>query len=183
MAYRQLPGQADSSDREPERVKPVPEKYEGVNFPYRGIENHGVAAPKDAAYDTREFQWDEEEQTDYEEPLPEVEPIPVRVVTENARERLDWRAVRIRVNDQAQRILGRHEMRRAVRIKVHWQTDGVDSLPIFLGNDAGIQPYTGFQLDRGEMLYPFLSTEDVWAICNPGEQVEISIMYEFAVEL
>lgn len=183
MAYRQLPGQADGPSREPERVQPVPEHYEGVNFPYRGTEQHGVAVPEGAQYDTREFAYPEEAAEVAEPALPEPDPVLVKVVQDSARERLEWRAVRYRVTDQGQRILGRHEKRRGVRIKVHFQTDGVDSKPIYLGYDSGVQPYTGFQLDRGETLFPFTSTEDVWAICNPGESVDISIMYEYAVEL
>lgn len=178
MAYRQLPGQADSPDREPERVKPVPESYEGVNFPYRGTEKHGVEVPSDAEYNTREFQYEEESPDTYMEPLPEVEPIPVRVVNSTARERLDWRATRFLVKDTAAQILGRHDRRKAVRIRNHDATN-----PIYIGNDAGMQSYTGYLIPAGAELYPFLSTEDVWAVSNSGTEVEISIMYEFAVEL
>lgn len=183
MAYRQLPGQADSPSREPERVQPVPEQYEGVVFPYRGTEQHGVAVPDDARYNTREFQYPEESPDEYLEPEPEPDPIPVRLVNRTARERLDWRSARIRVTDRAQTIVGRHDRRKRLRIKVHYQTDGVDSNPVWIGQDDSVKPYTGYQMDRGETLDPFTSTEDVWAICNPGESVEVSVMYEYAVEL
>lgn len=183
MAYRQQPGQADSPSREPERVQPVPEHYKGVNFPYRGTQQHGVEVPEDSHYNTRDFQYPEEKPDEYLPAEPEPDPVIVKVVSDAARERLEWRQSRYRVTDQGQRILGRNDKRKAVRIKVHYQTDGVDSKPIYLGNDAGVQPYTGYQMDRGETLYPFTSTEDVWAICNPGETADVSIMFEFSVEL
>jgi hypothetical protein len=179
MVYRQLPGQADSPEREPERVQPVPEHYEGVNFPYRGTEKHGVEVPADARYGVLESDYAETEKPDeYLEPEPEPEPIPVRVVNSTARERLDWRATRFLVKDTAAQILGRHEKRKAVRIRNHDATN-----PIYIGNDAGMQPYTGYLIPAGTELYPFLSTEDIWAVSDSGTEVEISIMYEFAVEL
>jgi len=185
MVYRQLPGQADSPDREPEKVKPVPEHYEGVNFPYRGTEKHGVEVPKDAHYDTREFQYDEDEdEIDYLPEEPEPDPIPVKVVTDTARERLDWRAIRFRVTDVPQQILGRHDRRKAVRIKNHGLLNGEpNTTPVYIGNDPGLRPYTGFEIAPDEVLYPFLSTEDVWAVAPAGKQTELSIMIEFAVEL
>lgn len=184
MVYRQLPGQAESPDREPERVKPVPERYAGVNFPYRGVEKHGVEVPEDAEYDTREFQYEEEDVEEYLPAEPEPDPIPVKVVTDTARERLDWRALRFRVTETPQQILGRHDKRKAVRIKNHGLLDGqANTTPIYIGNDAGLRPYTGYELAPGEVLYPFLSTEDVWAVAPDGEESEISILIEFAVEL
>lgn len=185
-SYRQLTGMQTSPNR-PDRVAPVPEHYEGSNIPYRGTETHGVPIPKDAEYDSREFEFKQDETKPGYLPDPDDaihDPIPVRLVQgDSKRERLDWRALRYRVTDQGARILNRHEKRKNVRIKVHFQTDGLDSKPVYLGNDSMVAPYTGFQLDRGETLFPFDSTEDVWAICNPGESVEISIMYTFGVEL
>lgn len=178
MTYRQLPGQADSPDREPERVQPVPEHYEGVSFPYRGTQKHGVEVPGDTRYDTREFQYITESPDEYMDPEPETDPIPVRVVNSSARERLDWRATRFLVKDTAAQVLGRHDKRKAVRIRNHDTTN-----PVYIGNDAGMQSYTGYLIPGGTELYPFLSTEDVWAMSNSGTEVEISIMYEFAVEL
>ena len=185
MAYRQRPGQQKPVER-PDRVDPVVEKHEGTNFPYRGTQTHGVDVPDDVVYDTLEAErpWvDDDADIPYLPPEDETEPIAVKVVTDTRRERLEWRAARFRVTDQGKQILGRHDKRRNVRIKVHYQTDGVDSFPIFIGADSGIQPYTGYQMDRGESIFPFTSTEEIWAICNPGETVDISIMYEFAVEL
>lgn len=174
MAYRQLPGQADT----PKRVQPEPEHYAGVNFPYRGTETHGVEPPHGAEYDTREFQYPEEHPIKY---LPEEEekpPIDVRVVNSSARERLDWRAVRVSVDDTGQQILGRHDKRSAVRIRNHDATN-----PVYIGRSNGVQSYTGFMIPANSELYPFRSTEEIWGITDSGNVVEVSVMYDFAVEL
>lgn len=179
--YRQRNGMAKKPTDRPVPIKPVPEKYKGVNFPYRGIEMHGVDVPEGTEYDTREFQYPEDDGKAEILPAPiEPDPIPVKVVTETARERLDWRAARFSVNTRAQQVLGRHDKRKAVRIRNHSETEA-----IYIGNDAGMQAYTGFMIPPGEELYPFHSTEDVWACTDSdaAESVEISIMYEFAVAL
>jgi len=185
-SYRQLTGMQKPPNR-PDRLAPVPEHYEGTTLPYRGTETHGVPIPKDAEYDTREFEFkqDETKVAYLANPDDSIdEPIPVRLVQgESKRERLDWRPLRYRVTDRGQQIVGRHDKRRSLRIKVHFQTDGVDSKPVYLGPDSGVSPYTSFQLDRGETTDALYTTEEVWAICNPGESVEISIMYEYGVEL
>lgn len=187
-SYRQRPGQQKAPDR-PDRVTPVPEHYEGVSFPYRGTQNHGVAPSKtddpEQYYDAQAF----DDETDKVVFLPaevEVEPVPVRIVNETSRERNDWRAGRFLVTEIPQEILGRNDKRKSVRIKVHaFKSDGTtaNTDPIFIGNDAGLRPYTGFQISAGEELYPFKSTENVFAITLPGVFVEISMISEFSVEL
>lgn len=185
MVYRQRKGQQKPVER-PDRVAPEVEKHEGTNIPWRGTETHGVPIPDDTVYDTLEADrpWvDDEPDIPYLPPEDETEPVAVRVVTDSRRERLTWRALRFRANDQAQQVLGRHEKRRNCRIKVHYQTDGVDSFPVWIGSDDGVKPYTGYQVDRGETLMPLVSTEPIYVICNPNEEVELSVLYEFAVEL
>lgn len=183
MAYRKLPGQATGPSREPERVQPVPEHYQGVNFPYRGTEQHGVAVPDDAHYNTRDFQYPEEEPEKVLPAVEEHEPIPVRIVNTSARERLDMRVARFRVTERAQQILGRLDTRKGVRIKVLSQTDGVASNPIYIGHDDSVKTYTGYEMTAGETIFPITTTEDIYAICAAGQTVEIAFMYEFSVPL
>lgn len=186
MAHRQLPGQASSPPDRMGAMQPVEEHVEGTVFPYRGMETHGVT-PAKVDYDTEKYQIDESdlgpEDPEYLPAEPEPIPIPVVVVNKSARERLSWRPVRFRVTDQGRQILGRNDKRKSVRLKVAFQTDGVDSKPVFIGEDSGVQPFTGFQVDRGETLFPITSTEEIWAICNPGESVDVFMIVEFAVEL
>lgn len=179
MSHRQLPGQASPPAEQPDRVKPVPEHYKGVNFPYRGTEKHGVEVPEDARYDSREFEADfPDEDVDYLPPEDEPEPVPVRVVQGSARERLDWRAVRFHVTTRPQQVVGRHDKRRSLRIKVH---SGVSA--IYIGPDSGVTDYVGFKIDQNEHI-DIRSTEEIWAVCGgTTDTSEISIMYEYGVEL
>lgn len=188
-SYRQLTGMQKSPDR-PDRVQPIPEKYEGVTLPYRGTNDHGVPVAKDVDYDTREFEYHQPDTEigylpDPDKDIPD--PIPVRIVQgDSRRERLDWRAVRFLVGETAQQILGRHEKRRNVVISVHdVKSDGSteNTSPIYIGNDNGLRPMTGYRIGPGRTFDSLRSTEDVWAVTDPGSQVEISILYEFGVEI
>jgi hypothetical protein len=188
-SYRQRKGMAESPDR-PDRVKPVPDDIEGPNYPYRGSNTHGVdqgPAGKDAeAYYANE-QWDDgatdpgylaDEKID--------EPVPVRIVSKTGHERRDWRATRVSVTDTPQQILGRHDKRLRTIITVHpVLSDGTtaNTDPIYLGNDAGLRPYTGYRIASGNTFDQLQSTEDVWAIADPGKVIEVSIITEFGVEI
>lgn len=181
-SYKQLLGMQKSPNR-PDQVKPVPEHYEGENQPYRGTETHGVKPTEgvDAGAYYAEMQQDDgPDDVQYVAPDEELEPIAVRVVQKTSRERLSWRAVRFIVGDTPQQILGRHERRKNVRIRVHGALDGD---PVYIGNESGLRPYTGYLIPAGTELYPFQSTEEIWAIADAGISVELSIMYDFGVEL
>lgn len=185
-SYRQLTGMQKSPNR-PDRVAPVPEKYQGTSVPYRGTNDHGVPIDKEAEFSEREYQIEEDKSKPVYLPAEkEVDPITVRVVQDSARERLDWRVVRFVVGDVAQQILGRLETRRSVTIRVHEvKSDGAtaNSSPIYIGNDNGLRPMTGERVPAGGIVDALRTTEDIWAVTDPGVQVEISIRYEFAVIL
>lgn len=187
-SYRQTRGQADSPER-PDRVKPVPEHVEAPAFPYRGSETHGVPIPH--GVDVQEYYenntWEDGE--DAEKPLPaliEEEPVPVRIVQKTGRELADFRTGRFVVTGP-QMILGRHDKRSTVYIKVNkFLADGVtaNTNPVYIGYDSGVQPYTGYRLDVGDNFPPIESTEAIWATVDAGvTAVEISVIYEFGVEL
>lgn len=189
-SYKQRKGMADSPDR-PDRVKPVEENVEGPNYPYRGSNTHGVdqgpgSADPEAYYDNTE--WDDGSPTG-EGVIPDEkieEPVPVRIVSATGRERRDWRATRTVVGDTPQQILGRHDKRLRTVITVHpvladGTTANVD--PIYIGNDAGLRPYTGYRIASGDTFDQLQSTEDVWAIADPGKTIEVSIITEFGVEI
>jgi hypothetical protein len=186
-SYRQTKGQADSPER-PDMVKPVPEQVQGPAFPYRGSNTHGVDPTKGVNlseyYENNEF--DDEEDTG--QPLPpqdETDPVPVRIVQHSARELAQFRTVRFSVTGP-QQILGRHEKRSAVYIKVHKVlADGstVNTDPIYVGSDSGISTYTGYRLDVGDNFPPINTTEDIWVTCDPTKVIEVSVIYEFGVEL
>jgi hypothetical protein len=186
-SYRQRPGQQTPPER-PDRVTPVPDNPEGISFPYRGTQNHGVAPTKgvdtDEYYETQQWQ-DGPDSIDPSPPYKDEDPVAVRIVQgETARELLDWRPVRFRVTDQPQQLVGKLDKRRSVRIKVHGFLDGeANTHPVYIGNDAGLRPYTGYEIAAGETIDPMFTTQDIWAIANAGTSVEVSVLYEFGIDL
>lgn len=177
-SYKQRKGQQTPPDR-PDRVEPVEEHVKGVVFPYRGMEQHGV--PQSASVNPEDY-YDEEMVEDRpDEYLPEQEeevPVPVRIVQATSRERLEWRVSRFLVSENCQEILGRHEKRRHARIRVHGSSD-----PIYISPDNGVKPLTGYLIPAGTEFGPISSTENIYACADPTKTVEISIFYEFGVEL
>lgn len=181
MAYRQLPGQASSPNREPERIAPIPEHYAGVNFPYRGIETHGVAPDPNIDYSDPETKYDPE--TDKETYLPEIvehDPIPVRIVNESPRETDVFRVTRFLANGNAQQLIGRLDSRKSLRIK---NLD--DTNPVYIGPNSTVNAYTGYPISPGAEIVPVNATQEVWVTAGAGDAytVEVAVLYEFTVTL
>lgn len=180
--WRQRTGQQTPPER-PDRVQPVPETPAGVYFPYRGVENHGVAQPQtvdpDDYYENQK--WDDGDIAKTLEPEPEPDPIPVKIVQDTARERLNWRAIQVRVgaagNPQKIQVVGRHEKRRSITVR-----NPSLSQQAFIGEDESVSTYTGFLLEQGQQI-TLRSTEDIWAVCAEGETTVLHVAYEYAVEL
>jgi len=163
----------------PDRVKPVPEKIEGIYYPYRGTENHGVKQPNPEAVDDyyESEHWDDGDVPRVLEPEPEPEPVPVRVVQETARERLSWRSIQVPVTDVKSQVVGRHEKRRNLIIR-----NPSTSSDVFIAEDQSVSTYTGYLLEQGQEI-TLRTTEEVYAVCAPGENTVLHIAYEYAVEL
>lgn len=163
----------------PDRVTPEPEKVEGVYYPYRGSENHGVKQPDPEKVDDyyEADRWDDGEVPETLAPEPEPEPVPVRVVQETARERLSWRAVQVPVTDTKSQVLGRHERRRNVVLR-----NLINSDTVYLSEDTSVSTYTGYALEGGAEIV-LRTTEDIHAVCASGESSVLHIAYEYAVEL
>lgn len=178
MSYRQTRGQADPAPDRPHAVPPVPEHYSGVNFPYRGVQTHGVEPPKDAHYDTREFQYPEESPDVPEPAMPEPDPVLVRVVNQHARERRMWRTVRAQAVQYAKQAIGRNDARTNMRLR---NLDAANA--IYIGSDMQVSPATGYKVSAGAEIYPFTTTEEVWICTGDTSVVEVAIMYEYGVEL
>lgn len=180
MAYRQRPGQADSSDH-PKRLPPVMEKYAGKNLPWRGTQDHGVPIADHTPGDVLESEhpWvDEKADIDYLPPENEPVPILVRVVNEHARELKDWRVGRSSVSTQAVQIVGKNMARKGLRIR---NLDAANA--VYIGPDSSVSTYTGYKIPAGTEPMPFVTTEEVWATTGDATVVEIGLLYEFSVEL
>lgn len=178
--YKQRKGMQTPPDR-PDRVEPVPEHYEGENYPYRGTQTHGVnptpGVDADAYYGIG--MWDDGEHETIKT-LPEekvVEPVPVMVVQREGRERLDWRAGRFLVQSIPQEVAGRLETRRSLRLK-----NASEDKIIYIGPDSGLKPMTGYPLGPGEDVHIF-STENVFAVTDGTDIAELGILTEYAIQI
>jgi hypothetical protein len=186
MAYRQREGQQTPPER-PKALPPALEKVKGKWLPYRGSNDHGVKIPDnqdpEAYYENSEAEHETGDGVYVPEHV-EHDPVPVRIVQgTSAKEQLNWRAVRVPVTDVGSRILGRHDKRRNVTI-TNQKTGGTYPYgnAVYVGPDSGISPYTGYQLLGGDSI-TLRTTEDIWAICDSGNTAELSIAFEYGVEI
>lgn len=155
--------------------EPAAEVYAGENFPYRGIETHGV---KPTADPTNMPDWRSDGRLVPVLTVPpnvEIEPVPVRIVNEGSREIKRWRNSTYLVPDTAVQIVGRDRTRTRVLIRNVSTAD-----PIFIGTDSSLTPTFGYVLDFGATLELF-STEEIWAIANPTDSVSLNILVEYSV--
>lgn len=179
-SYRQLEGMQNSPERD-DRVTPVAEHVEGVVNPYRGMETHGVDPTKgvDAQqdYELQDYT-DENGDIIYAPEEEEPEPVAVRIVQgHSGKERLDWRALRVVATEIGQQLVGRHDRRRSITVHVD-----TGSQSVYLGPDSGVSTYTGYKLLAGESLV-LRTTENIWAITAPTEQSNISVAWEYGLEI
>lgn len=91
-----------STDPQDHRVDPVPEAYAGQNWPYRGIETHGVD-PNNKPDDMPGFDGTIPVELVVKDPPPD--PIPVKIVGEGGRQITDWTTSTFTVFGNAIRIL------------------------------------------------------------------------------
>lgn len=179
MAYRQVPGMAETPPERPQHVEPVPEHYQGVNFPYRGTENHGVAAPDHAEYDTREFEATFEDEANYLPAEAETPPIAVRVVNKTARERREFRSSRFTLTDSPQQMLGRNDKRTSVRIRSRASNTGT----AWVGPDNGVNALVSYGIAAGAELTDLDTTEEIWGVADATKTLDLFIIETYAVEL
>lgn len=180
-----------AEDREPERVKPVPEKTEGVVFPYRGIENHGVKPEKAPPEYVNEWPDDQGDGENYIPGPTEDEPIPVRIVSgDYTREFKDFRTLTAYVPNtsgqalnQSGLIVGRQDPGSNARRVVHIQNQS-GSKAIFIGADNGVSALNGYRIAaNGELSWGLDTESEVWGASEDGSQVAVGVLIEFAIEV
>lgn len=182
-SYRQLTGMQTPPDR-PQAIPPVPEEYEGVNFPYRGVGNHGVEPTKgvdpEAYYDRTSYDMD----PDNFESLPpekEPDPVPVRIVNENARERYHFRTVSMTIptTSDTVELCGRNDNRSLLRIRVPGSSPG----SIVFGGSRNLSPGTVYTLAAGQEI-EFRTTEPVFVnASNPAQAPTLMFIETYTVGL
>jgi hypothetical protein len=177
MTYKQQGGMASSSVRE-EAVKPILDPpVQGVVFPYRGTETHGVQpAHKPPEYDDDEWTEDDESKH-YDQPETEVEPIPVRIVQEFANPRKEIRTRQMPVSQTPVEIVNRNEARSRVWVKNIDQTNAV-----YIGNDGNVTTVSGYKLVAGAELPGLVVTEDMYATTGDSTTAVLCILEELEVQ-
>lgn len=173
----------EHTDKPLERtLRAEPQEYaeEGVNFPYRGVEEHGVPF-KGTIPDELEGSPDKNPDLvlppHLAEPMPEPEAVPVRVVNDYRVCRLPWMAdqFNLTANEKPLMIVGRQDNREYVVVRNHDATN-----PIFIGPDPNVKTTTGFIVPAGSATHRIKTTEALYAVS--GFDVTISAVWEFRQE-
>ncbi len=190
MTYKQQGGMASSSVREG-AVAPVPERADGVVFPYRGIENHGVKpdTPPPAYIDD---QWPEsDEEPHYVQGPTEDEPLPVRIVNSGFRSEFqDFRSFTAYVpsaNAQTQNspaiICGRIDPMQSNKRLVHIQNQS-SSKAIFIGSTNDVSPQNGYRIAaNSELPYPLTTESEIYGVSEDGTICQVGVLVEFSIEV
>lgn len=190
MSYQQTGGMASSNVRkDADHVTPATEHIEGVVFPYRGIENHGVQSPTPPPYVDDEWPQDDEAEH-YEEGATEDDPIPVRIVNQFRKEFQDFRsftayvpAITGQALNQNGLIVGRIDPSQGQRRVIHIQNQS-SSKALFIGSDNGVSAGNGYRIPaNAELSFPITSESEIWGTSEDGTQIPVGVLVEFGVEL
>lgn len=166
------------------RETPVDEHVEGVNFPYRGVELHGVPYTTEIPDELEGSPSKEDlslELPPHYMPRPhKPTPVPVKIVTDKVSERRMWQADQFTIVDgntsAPLMILGRQDNRH------HFIIRNMDSANnVYIGNSSNVTPNTGFQIAPNTTMPKLETTEAIYAITESGKSAQISIMWEYSV--
>lgn len=169
MNRQQNTSKADMADR-PQPIDPEPEHYAGENFPYRGIEYHGVeptAEPRETpGYDATvgaEFKEVKEPET----------PVPVKIVTEGLKEINDWQVRREYVSGASYCIAGRNNNRTRLTIR------NAGAVNVWVGSNGSVTSFMGYPIVPNAELTLNKAVTPVYAVSDDGTQQPVIIVEEF----
>jgi len=160
----------------PQYIEPAPDRYGGVNFPYRGQQTHGVEPTETAPGSPEDYEGGTVEVA-YPAPDTEVPPVPVRIVeTDTAHEYTQWRAIQAFANPAPTMVVGRKEGRDRVTIKNLGDGDA------WIGPDSNVSTMSGFLIEGGaERGSVSLQSEaEVWAVSGDSTPQLLCIIFEFS---
>jgi hypothetical protein len=161
----------------PEYIVPAPHGFGGVNFPYRGQQDHGVPPTETAIGSPDDYEGGSVE-VSYEKPEEDIAPVPVRIVDTAAHEFTQWRAFQAFANASPTRVVNRKEGRDRVTIK----NVGIGGPgTVWIGPDSNVSSMSGFRLDGNGDSVTLQGEAEVWAISDdPQNPVPLCIITEFS---
>jgi len=166
------------------QVEPIPERYAGPVFPYRGQESHGVEP--NAKNIGRPDEWEDERGVQvYDDPIETgPDPVPVRIVQDN--DQLEVRRTRFSrayaglAGDNQKQIVGadwQDRRRTMVRVK------NLDSATVYIGTDLNdTSTMSGWPLAQNEV-YEHHTHSALYAIGTVATQQALAISTEYALPL
>jgi len=162
----------------PEYIEPAPDRYGGVNFPYRGQQTHGVEPTETAPGSSEDYEGGTVEVA-YPDTEDTISPVPVRIVeTDTGHEYTQWRAIQAFASGSPTMVVSRKEGRDRVTVKNIGSGTGVE---VWIGPDSNVSKMSGFLL-KGDGDSVTLQTEaEVWAVSDdPVKTIQLCIISEFA---
>lgn len=160
--------------QEVQKHEPVIEQFAGENNPYRGTNDHGVPVKVNPP---EMPDWDNPEIVEYEaeERLPE--PVPVRIVSESAKELRKWRHTNEFVDSTQRRIVGAWDKRTTLKIA------NQGPATVFIAPDSNVSAMNGYPLAAGKDI-SLTTTDDVWAIVVDDTETDahVAVLMEYTVE-
>jgi hypothetical protein len=157
---------------------PVMEEYEGENFPYRGIETHGVMPTVDP---TDVPEWRNEGRAVPVLYVPEgvdIDPVPVRIVNTSRGEVDKWRVTTAYAGVSPVQLVNRLASRTFLKIK---NLEEVAGDTVYVSPDSSVSTFSGYPIAPGEVL-ELHSTDEVWAVAG-ADETKLSVLWEFTVEV
>jgi hypothetical protein len=150
-----------------------------MNFPYRGIETHGVHPNTTPDVDPEEADYGATRGVAYEAPEKEPDPIPVRVVPQGGGEFRTWYVIReyVRTGTQSRMIVPRDLSRTSITIKNLHATDN-----LVLNSQSFADVNAGFPLAAGASQAMDTNAE-VWALSATSNDIPIAVMVQTSVDL
>lgn len=157
-----------------DKVRPNTEHYAGVNNPYRGTQDHGVPV-KDTSHQIPDF--NDPELVEYEDEVTEHEPIPVRIVSESAREIRQWRQTQEYPRENPQRVVGEWDKRTSLKIT----NLGPDV--VYISPDSNVSLMSGYPIPVGKEI-SMVTTDDVWAVAigENDNTATLAILMEYTTK-
>lgn len=165
----------DIVEPSPEYGTPVPSETSAyINFPYRGIQTHGVDPTVVPVPADEDIAGGKVVSNYNAEPEIAVTPVPVRIVDTAAAEFQRWRAYQAFATVNPRLIVNRQENRKKTTIKNLHTAD-----PVWLGPDVSVSSLNGFRLDFGQT-FTLDGEAEVYAIRGGANDVALSVAVEYS---